>query len=303
MGFVNDPTNPVYQDFTSRLNARSGNSSATQSTGGGRARRVAASGNDRDILIRTIIGEAGNEGPDGQAAVAHNILNRVSHSGYPDTIKGVALQPMQYSTWNDADAPTGDAIRGGNNLATKYNPGDKAYDRVAAVVDQVLTGQIPDATNGAINYYAPSGMKNGMAPRWWNTAVKQGGGNITEIGGHRFAGKSNNRGAQINDDVLGEEQALVRAALQDPRPDSKQRFMDNAKAISMDNLNPAPVVHDPLNDDPVDDDYMSSNAGDLFRDFAANNRGSTNLLDNPAFARLVNSQHEETRAALTRDLS
>jgi conjugal transfer mating pair stabilization protein TraG len=45
---------------------------------------------DRDIMIKTIAGEAGGEPPIGQAGIAHAILNRVAVGGYGQGVAGVA---------------------------------------------------------------------------------------------------------------------------------------------------------------------------------------------------------------------
>ena len=57
---------------------------ATPSSAGGMPMDPA----DRDMMIRTIAGEAGNQPPLGQAAVAHVIMNRVADGGYGDGVQG-----------------------------------------------------------------------------------------------------------------------------------------------------------------------------------------------------------------------
>ena len=64
---------------------------------------------DRDALIRTVAGEAGGEPAQGQAAVAHAILNRVAAGGYGDSIHDVVTAPIKpgsqyhkFSVWNPA---------------------------------------------------------------------------------------------------------------------------------------------------------------------------------------------------------
>lgn len=142
----------------------------------------------RDILIRTVIGEAANEGEEGWAAVAHTILNRARDPRWPGSPDAVALQPKQFSAWNDG--------AGGNDLVRKYGPGDPIYERVGAVVDQVAAGAMPDPTGGATHYYSPAGMtalveqgaQSNLVPSWWDEEVARRGGQPTRIGGHLFAG-------------------------------------------------------------------------------------------------------------------
>lgn len=136
---------------------------------------------DRDVLIRTVIGEAANEGSRGWAAVAHVVRNRQGDPRWPSSAAGVAKQPWQFSAWNAAD-------KGGNNLVRSYGPESKLYQQVGSVVDRVYAGQVPDETGGAVYYYAPNGMPGRRSPRWWGTATAESGGHVV-IGNHRFAGK------------------------------------------------------------------------------------------------------------------
>lgn len=149
------------------------------------------SSRDRDIVIRTVIGEAGGEGDVGMAAVAHVIRNRSMAKGFPNTPGAVSMQRGQFSIWNGVTgytAGTSASERGRYNaLLNRYNPGDALYERVGGIVDQVFSGETPDPTGRAVNYYAPRGMPGGRAPSWWNKRVRAAGG-VVEIGNHRFAG-------------------------------------------------------------------------------------------------------------------
>lgn len=59
--------------------------------------------NEEYMLALTIWKEARNQPIDGQFRVADTILNRVADPRWPDTIKGVALQPWQFSVYNKND--------------------------------------------------------------------------------------------------------------------------------------------------------------------------------------------------------
>ena len=145
---------------------------------------------ERDILIRTIIGEAANEGPEGWAAVAHVVRNRAMDSRWPNSIADVSLQNKQFSAWNEG--------AGGNDLVNKYGPGDSVYDRIGAVVDRVLAGQVPDMTGGATHYYSPRGMdalvdegsQANRIPKWLRDETQKRGGGTVTIGGHIFTGRA-----------------------------------------------------------------------------------------------------------------
>lgn len=132
------------------------------------------SGKDRDMLIRTVYGEAANEGPVGQSAVANVVRNRAVSGQYGgDTIPGVALAKNQFEPWNRADATA-------RMLA--LSPEDPRYKNIGATVDAAYTGA-NDPTNGAVNFYAPKAQAalGRSAPKWDD-------GSGTDIGNHRFFG-------------------------------------------------------------------------------------------------------------------
>jgi len=307
MAMINDPKAlAIYRDFNARVSA-----AQTQRVEGrrpqirpqGLVNSSYVSADDRDILIRTVIGEANGESMTGQAAVAHNVLNRTRDSRYPDRIKDVALQKDQYSTWRDPNAPTGDALIGGNSLATRYNPGDRQYDRAAEVVDLVLSGEVPDMTNGAVNYYAPKGMRNGMAPRWWASKLAESGGEFITIGGHRFAGKSNNLGAQVFDTSgLGYEVNLDEKPVGDVYADPDKFRLDTSIRLSNEasvNLGNARNTNRNSSDTPstdYDPDYS-----DLIAQLQNNSREP--LQRNELFHSMVKEQHNQLDREISQKLS
>ena len=65
---------------------------------------MAVTEKDRDILARTLWGEARGEGPAGQIAVAWTIRNRVfdgkEKSWWGEGYAGVCQKPWQFSCWN-----------------------------------------------------------------------------------------------------------------------------------------------------------------------------------------------------------
>lgn len=142
---------------------------------------------DRDLGILTILGEAGGEGDQGMAAVAHVIKNRVTDKRWGGSVGSVVKAPKQFSTWNSG--------AGGNN--PERFRGTAAYDRAGQIYDAVMNGFTSDLTNGATHYYSPAGMKDLVAggsqgnlePGWLATETKRSGGGI-KIGGHVFAGKT-----------------------------------------------------------------------------------------------------------------
>jgi hypothetical protein len=130
---------------------------------------------DRDNLIRTVYGEAANQGPLGQAAVANTVLNRMTYGGYGGpTIQGVTGYPNAYSNWNPVS-------QGGNLLGQNLMPNQPQYGAIGNIVDQVYSGMNADPTRGAANYYNPSQVNPSWAKPLWQQ-------NLVDIGQHRFVG-------------------------------------------------------------------------------------------------------------------
>ena len=121
----------------------------------------------RDMVIRTILGEAGSEGPEGWRAVAHVIKNRIDSGVWGDTITGTIKYPEAFTLWN-----AGNKV---GSYANSVSPDDEVYKQVGRLVDGVFTHQISDNTGGANHYYAPSGMPGGRPPEW---AIGQNGQRI-----------------------------------------------------------------------------------------------------------------------------
>ena len=127
----------------------------------------------RDLAIRTIYGEAGGEPAAGQAGVASVLKNRLAGGQYGDDMQSVILAPKQFSLWNKGD-PAG-------NSARKLDPSSSSYQKIGAIYDGVMSGQIPDPTGGATHYYNP----NVASPGWGPKLAQQ---NDVRIGNHRFVG-------------------------------------------------------------------------------------------------------------------
>jgi spore germination cell wall hydrolase CwlJ-like protein len=114
----------------------------------------------RDILARTLWGEARGESLVGQIAVAWTIRNRVNDgkakSWWGEGYAGVCQKPYQFSCWNKTD-PNYQFLIGVKQIPFR----ELAQARIAA--DQVIDGKVPDCTGGATHYYATTMPK---APDW-----------------------------------------------------------------------------------------------------------------------------------------
>ena len=124
---------------------------------------------DADVLAKTLWGEARGEGLAGMQAVAAVIVNRVKSRRYPNTVKGVCLQPWQFSMWNPDDH-NGEA-------AMKMRRGDSTvYDRCLDVAADAIAGRVADPTGGALHYAV-----TGLNPYWAKDATVS-----AQIGRHTF---------------------------------------------------------------------------------------------------------------------
>ncbi|MFC3058399.1 conjugal transfer protein TraG N-terminal domain-containing protein [Paenirhodobacter populi] len=144
---------------------------------------------ERDILIRTVLGEAAGESNAGMAGVALVIRNRSDDQRFPASVGEVALQERQFSAWNEDGS--------GNDLVRNYNPGDPQYERAAYVVDVVMAGLVPDFTEGSTHYYSPAGMQalveqgyqKNLIPSWLDRETARRDSLPVQVGGHVFTGK------------------------------------------------------------------------------------------------------------------
>ena len=116
--------------------------------------------NDLFWLSRVIFAESGNQILEGKMAVGNVVMNRVNHSIWPDTIRGVIAQRNQFSTWR------------GGALANR-TPNAESVIAAKIVLDGGVVEEIKDA-------YFFDAFCNSWALR--NKTV------LAVIGGHRFYG-------------------------------------------------------------------------------------------------------------------
>ena len=130
---------------------------------------------DRDILARTLWGEARGESLTGQIAVAWTIRNRVfdgkAKSWWGEGYSGVCLKPWQFSCWNKND-PNDAYLSGAKPIPAAQ------YAQALKAADQVMADATPDPTGGATHYYATTMPK---APTW-----AKGAKQTLKLGQHVF---------------------------------------------------------------------------------------------------------------------
>ncbi|WP_322616998.1 cell wall hydrolase [Pseudomonas sp. BIC9C] len=136
---------------------------------------MTATERDRDILARTLWGEARGESLAGQIAVAWTIRNRVNDgktkSWWGEGYAGVCQKPYQFSCWNRND-PNFAYLSGAKQIPFR----EFAQAQIAA--DQVMAGKVSDPTGGATHYYATTMSK----PPTWIKGAKE----TLKLGRHIF---------------------------------------------------------------------------------------------------------------------
>ena len=103
---------------------------------------------DRELMARALMAEAGNQGPTGMLATGNVILNRASSGKYGEGIRGVILKPGQFSPFNSV---TGYAGGEQGKDIDAIQPTPVAY----MVADSLLSGDAGDITGGATHFYNP----------------------------------------------------------------------------------------------------------------------------------------------------
>lgn len=117
----------------------------------------AYSSSDINLLAKLIAAEARGESYTGQVAVGAVVLNRVTHSSFPDTVAGVIYQKGAFSCVNDSNwnvSPNSTSLKAARDCINGWDP-----------------------SGGAIYYYNPSKTSNSFM---FSRPV------ITQIGRHVF---------------------------------------------------------------------------------------------------------------------
>lgn len=132
---------------------------------------------ERDLLIRTVIGESRGEPLEGQAAVAHVILNRALQGKFGgSTIRDVVMAPKQFEPWSTR-----------KDELMAISPDSKVYQETGALVDSILAGKVPDVTGGATHFANEEIVRQrrgGSVPKWMEKMAPS----AQRIGRHTFYG-------------------------------------------------------------------------------------------------------------------
>jgi|SRR5215203_129789 len=140
---------------------------------------------DRDLIIRTVIGEAQNQGALGQFAVAHVIRNRLESGRYGKTGADVVLAPKQFEPWSTRK----DELLG-------IDPKSPEYQRMGKIVDATFGDEVPDPTGGATHFQNEAvvrqrGNDSGLK---WLSDMKRNNSAIT-LGDHIFGSPDSQPGS------------------------------------------------------------------------------------------------------------
>ena len=111
-------------------------------------------------LARILMGEARGEGAEGMQAVGNVVMNRVSHSWFPNTLGEVMSQPDAFSSFS------GDITPEAMNIA-----------------NDLLSNQLEDITGGASNFHSFKEGSSFIPPEWGDAKKYK---HLKTIGGHNF---------------------------------------------------------------------------------------------------------------------
>lgn len=125
--------------------------------------------NNVRVAALTLIGEARGEGYDGRIAVVNTFHNRAADKGRQ--VADVCLQESQYSCWwgenDNAQYVRGLAAAVWFTRVPLSTHDARLFTLCKYLVGGVLTGALPDNTNGATHYYSPRSMVPvGRVPSW-----------------------------------------------------------------------------------------------------------------------------------------
>jgi hypothetical protein len=131
-----------------------------------------ASEQDVRNLAWTMLGEANPGDQQGMAAVGNTVLNRLSNGGYGSSITNVVKAPNAYAAWGIG----AQAAAQGNNPSGRFPVGSPQFNQAYALAQQLVAGNVPDVTGGAVNY-----RQTTPGTRWAN-----GSAGTVSIGGNTF---------------------------------------------------------------------------------------------------------------------
>jgi spore germination cell wall hydrolase CwlJ-like protein len=119
-------------------------------------------------LTMAVYYEAANQGPDGEAAVAQVVLNRLRHPLFPKTVCGVVFE--------GASLPTGCQFTFACDGSLARRPSAAGWKQAAQIAERALDGYVQKSVGEATHYHTVW-----VVPYWQSSVVK-----LTQIGAHIF---------------------------------------------------------------------------------------------------------------------
>ena len=180
-----------------------------------------------DCLSAAIFYEAANETPQGQAAVAQVIVNRMRHPAYPKTICGVVFQGSERTTGCQFSF-TCDGAMG-------RPPSIEGWARARAVASAALNGSVAADVGMATHYHA-----NYVSPYWAERLVK-----VRQIGVHIFYRWTGSWGLPFafSRQHAGEEPVILKMAALSPPLETLDPAIDpNLVVLASVEIETAPLV-------------------------------------------------------------
>jgi hypothetical protein len=113
---------------------------------------------DLDAVARTVLSET--RSPQGQAAVASVIKNRLESGDYPDTPRGIVMARGAFEPWS--------LPRASANHPLAHSADSPEYKNAAAIANAVFSEKIGDPTGGATLFYDPAAQSalGRKVPKW-----------------------------------------------------------------------------------------------------------------------------------------
>jgi spore germination cell wall hydrolase CwlJ-like protein len=182
---------PGFGPATSRLGNAVADTTLSSPMGVGPAGDIGSAGvrlsrEDCDALARVAYAEAGNQGPDGLAAVVYTVLNRVASGRFQNNVQAVIDARDQFEPVTRA---------GGWRNLPPPSPGLQA--QFDLLLSGILSGRIPDPTRGALYFQnravVAARAAAGLVP--WSLVDFGGQPPLAEVRDHRFYGDSEIRAA------------------------------------------------------------------------------------------------------------
>jgi spore germination cell wall hydrolase CwlJ-like protein len=226
-------------------------------------RRSGASLDERDIdlLARTIIGEAASEPEKGKAAVASVVINRLNSGKYGQSMEEVLFSKNQFEPWTNPQT---------RKRLMSISPSNPDYKKARQIAEAVARGEVPDFTNGALNFANPDVVRKyhrtGKASDStlnWVSDIEQNG---VRIGNHVFGtpGRGGNVSAAQKSQVTESSTDNQMGDLFKGNGAAEEIFNERAEAAG---YNPEDISFSSDYDDPMlsqDPGYRLSVAGEPF---------------------------------------